>query len=215
MTFTCKMGYRVKRRYGLAGYGCCSRYLNEILASPEFRNENINTCRAIGRLSNRPFPRLDSDWAPADAAGGVLTLTLSNVCGPPLGNFRLAFTSPFPLVTDGGFEGARLLDRVCGFHVIAPPEGLVVTPGASWSTSIGLDWTLQHYTSALKSAYLILEHGSLLSVEPLSLARPKLGRGQIVPNECSSPRRPTRWCGSEPAPERLGLGRLELMHEAH
>jgi hexosaminidase len=114
----------------------------------------------------RAFLRLDSDWTPVADGRGVLTLKLSNSSAlSSFADFRLAFTSLYPLVSDGQLRGARLVDRISNYHVIAPPKGFVLAPGTSWSVSAEMTYGLQHYTAAVKSAYLIREDGSLVAVE--------------------------------------------------
>jgi hexosaminidase len=108
---------------------------------------------------------LDSDWAPSGVAAGAVTLTLTNLSDRPVGNFRLAFTSHFRLEADDQLRGASLVGQISGYHVIAPPVGYVLMPAASWSvTAHHLNSSLQHYTSGLKSAYLMLEDGGVVPV---------------------------------------------------
>jgi hexosaminidase len=108
--------------------------------------------------------RLKSDWAPAGDGAGILTLTLSNLSQLPLSKFRLAFTSLFPLVAHGQLHGANVVERISNYHVIAPPDGLVLASGRCWSVSARLIHTLNHYTSAVKSAYAVLDDDRLLNV---------------------------------------------------
>lgn len=111
-----------------------------------------------------PSLRLDSDWAPA-ADGGMLTLRLTNSSALPLSNFRLAFTSLFPLLTGDQLEGARLVERISNYQVIAPQLDFVLAPGTSWQISGHLSHTIRHYTSAVKSAYVIRDDGRLMAVD--------------------------------------------------
>ena len=77
----------------------------------------------------RAFLRLDSDWTPMADGRGVLTLKLSNSSALSFfADFRLAFTSLFPLLSDGQLRGARLVERISNYHVIAPPKGFVLAP---------------------------------------------------------------------------------------
>ena len=70
--------------------------------------------------------RLYSDWTPTDGEAGTLTLTLSNMSDRPLENFRLAFTSHIQLRSQDELSGARLLEQISGYHVIAPPADFVL-----------------------------------------------------------------------------------------
>jgi hypothetical protein len=74
---------------------------------------------------------LDSDWAPTGAAAGTLRLTLTNLSGRPLSNFRLAFTAQFRLQVEDQLRGASLVRQIFGYHVIAPPAGYVLMPATS------------------------------------------------------------------------------------
>jgi hexosaminidase len=120
---------------------------------------------------DRPSLRLDSDWTLAGNGGGILTLALTNLSPLPLTNFRLAFTSLFPLVMDGQLRGATVVERISNYQVIAPPEGFVLESGHCWSTSAHLDHTLNHYTSAVKGAYAIIDGDRLLPVETMATTR--------------------------------------------
>lgn len=131
----------------------------------------------------RAFLRLDSDWTPMADGRGVLTLKLSNSSALSFfADFRLAFTSLFPLLSDGQLRGARLVERISNYHVIAPPKGFVLAPSGSWSVSAELRHSLQHYTSAVKSAYLICEDGGLVAVESVPTTRNhQAGAPQLKP----------------------------------
>ncbi len=108
---------------------------------------------------------LDSDWGPTGAAVGAVRLTLTNLSGRPLSNFRLAFTAHLRLEADDQLRGASLVRQIFGYHVIAPPAGYVLMPATSWSvTAHRLNHSPQHYTSGLKSAYLMLEDGGVVPV---------------------------------------------------
>jgi len=108
---------------------------------------------------------LDSDWVPTGAAAGAVRLTLTNLSGRPLSNFRLAFTAHLRLEADDQLRGASLVRQIFGYHVIAPPADYVLMPATSWSvTAHPLNHSPQHYTSGLKSAYLTLEDGGVVPV---------------------------------------------------
>jgi hexosaminidase len=116
--------------------------------------------------------RLNSDWTPTDGEAGTLALTLNNLSDRPLGNFRLAFTSHVHLQPHDGLAGASLLEQISGYHVIAPPAGFVLKPGAAWSiTADRLNYAPRHYGAGLRSAYLILADGAILPVEAMPTTR--------------------------------------------
>ena len=119
---------------------------------------------------------LDSDWAPSEGAAGVLTLTLTNSSERPHKNFRVAFTSHVQLDPRGKLKGASLVEQISTYHVIAPPAGFVLRPGHSWSVPADrLSYPPQHYTSGLKSGYLVLENGDVVPVEARPTTRGREG----------------------------------------
>src|SRR6266516_7899003 len=69
---------------------------------------------------------LDSYWGPTGAAVGAVRLTLTNLAGRPLCNFRLAFTAHLRLEADDQLRGASLVRQIFGYHVIAPPADYVL-----------------------------------------------------------------------------------------
>jgi N-acetyl-beta-hexosaminidase len=112
------------------------------------------------------YVRLYSDWTPADGEAGTLTLTLTNRSDRPLEIFRLAFTSHIQLRSQDELSGARLLEQISGYHVIAPLADFVLTSGATWlNTARGLNYTPRHYSAGLRSAYLILADREIIPVE--------------------------------------------------
>jgi hexosaminidase len=106
--------------------------------------------------------RLDSDWDP-DACR--LTLSLVNDGDAPLSGFRLAFTSLLRI--KGPVAGGTLVDQLSNYHVLAPPEGFVLAPGAAWTMRTdSVSHDLRHYTYGPKTAWLELADGSTQPVTP-------------------------------------------------
>ena len=79
-----------------------------------------------------PDCRLDSDWNPEAKR---LTLTLVNHGREPLSSFRLAFTSLLRIKGAESVEGGALVEQLSNSHVIAPPEGFVLSPEATWTVT--------------------------------------------------------------------------------
>ena len=146
--------------------------------------------------------RLYSNWAPTNDETGSLTLLLNNLSDRPLANFRLAFTSHVRLHHDG-LSGARLLEQISGYHVIAPPAGFVLSPGAAWSvTAHRLNYAPRHYGAGVRSAYLLAD-GAIIPVDAMPTSRgretglprlealpsPKLPRGALPVSVLPFPRR--------------------------
>ena len=101
--------------------------------------------------------RLDSDWNPETKR---LTLTLVNQGREPLSSFRLAFTSLLRIKGAESVEGGALVEQLSNSHVIAPPDGFVLAPGAAWTvTADKVSHDLRHYTYGPKTAWLILADG--------------------------------------------------------
>src|SRR5689334_8398622 len=112
-----------------------------------------------------PLLRLESDFAPS--RGNALTLRLHNGSAAPLAGFRLAFNGMFLIDGDAGLVGGTLTERLSYHHVVAPPPGLELAPGAAWTVtarSIATDPATKvptHYTYGPRSAYLVLADGAV------------------------------------------------------
>ena len=85
----------------------------------------------------QPSLSLDSDWAPSGDGSGTLALTLTNTSGSgrSFTGFRLAFTSHYGLARQWPLENATLSERLATYHVVTPPPGLILPPGARWAFS--------------------------------------------------------------------------------
>ncbi len=102
-----------------------------------------------------------------------LTLTLVNGSPAPVDAFRLAFTSSLRIKDKAGtVAGGALIEQVSNYHVIAPPEGFVLAPGASWTvTADKVSHDLRHYTYGPKTAWLILADGRTMPVAATPMTR--------------------------------------------
>ena len=90
--------------------------------------------------------RLDSDFTPRSGGAGAIALTLYNLGDRPIANFRLALTSLFRVKTGSEITGGKIFEQISNYHVIAPPEGFRLEPGAAWSISADqLSHPLTHY----------------------------------------------------------------------
>ena len=113
--------------------------------------------------------RLVSDWNPEAKR---LTLSLVNRGREPLSGFRLAFTSLLRIKGADLVEGGTLVEQLSNSHVLAPPDGFVLAPGASWMvTADKVSHDLRHYTYGPKTAWLILADGRRVPVEPTPMTR--------------------------------------------
>ncbi len=134
---------------------------------------------------------LENTWSPEGGKHGRLTLTLFNFSGVPLSNFRLVYTTLTRFIDPKICENAVFVRRNANFHEFAPPAGLSIAPGESWTFTVSsLHRVAKHCTDGAKSAYLSLEDGSHIDVFTSDL----LLEGRT----------------SEPPPALLPEGRLEL-----
>lgn len=134
---------------------------------------------------------LENTWSPEGGKHGRLTLTLFNFSGAPLSNFRLVYTTLTRFIDPKICENAVFVRRNANFHEFAPPAGLSIAPGESWTFTVSsLHRIAKHCTDGAKSAYLSLEDGSHIDVFTSDL----LLEGRT----------------SEPPPALLPEGRLEL-----
>ncbi|MGZ9723310.1 beta-N-acetylhexosaminidase [Rhizobium miluonense] len=134
---------------------------------------------------------LENTWSPEGGKHGRLTLTLFNFSDAPLSNFRLAYTTLTRFIDPKICENAVFVRRNANFHEFAPPAGLSIAPGESWTFTVSsLHRVAKHCTDGAKSAYITLEDGSHITVFTSDL----LLEGRT----------------SEPPPVLLPEGRLEL-----
>ncbi|MQW88823.1 beta-N-acetylhexosaminidase [Sinorhizobium saheli] len=135
--------------------------------------------------------RLESAWQPEGGPKGRLTFVLFNLSELPLSGFRLVYTSLTRVVDPAACQNATFLRRNANFHEFAPPEGLVLARGESWTFSVsGLNREARHCTDGAKSAYLTLSDGRHV---PVAVSDLRL-----------------EGATSEPPPARLPEGRVGL-----
>lgn len=134
--------------------------------------------------------RLEASWQPDGGPFGRFTFTLFNVSGSPLSGFKLVYTSLTRVIDPKACDNAVFLRRNANFHEFAPPEGLTVENGGSWTFTVsGLHRNARHCTDGAKSAYLTLADGRHVPVAVSDL---------LLENSVS-----------EPSPERLPEGKLD------
>jgi hexosaminidase len=112
--------------------------------------------------------RLTSAWTPAGASGdAIYVLTLTNQSGAPVTGFRLCITGPARIDPKAEVEGASLSKRLSNFSELTPEEGFTLAPGASWKITIrGLSYSLRHWSDGATAAYLAMDDGSAVRVDP-------------------------------------------------
>ncbi|RDL48497.1 Beta-hexosaminidase [Ensifer sp. M14] len=135
--------------------------------------------------------RLEASWQPDGGAFGRFTFTLFNFSAAPLTGFRLVYTSLTRVIVPEACDNATFLRRNANFHEFAPPAGLTLAAGESWTFTVsGLHRKAKHCTDGAKSAYLTLSSGEHVPVAVSDL---------LLENAVS-----------EPPPPRLPEGKLEL-----
>lgn len=119
-----------------------------------------------------PSFRLEADWNPEISSPGQLTITLVNTGEAPVSDFTLAVTSLFRIKPDSPIEGARLIDQLSNYHLLAPEAGFVLEPGGRWPiVARQISHTLRHYTYGPKSAAVTLSEGTMVlpEITPMTL----------------------------------------------
>lgn len=135
--------------------------------------------------------RLESAWQPDGGPNGRFTFTLFNLSDAPVAGFKLVYTSLTRVIDKTACENATFLRRNANFHEFAPPSGLSIAPGGSWTFTVsGLHRPAKHCTDGAKSAYVTLADGKHATVAVSDL----LLEGRV----------------NEPPPVLLPEGRLDL-----
>lgn len=119
-----------------------------------------------------PSFRLEADWNPEIATPGQLTITLVNTGDAPVSGFTLGVTSLFRIKPDSPIEGARLVEQLSNYHLLAPHDGFTLEPGGRWEiVARQISHTLRHYTYGPKSAAVTLADGTMVTPEivPMTL----------------------------------------------
>lgn len=116
--------------------------------------------------------RLESAWSPVPAPAGSLVLTLVNLGDAPVTGFTLCYTAISRIVGEPEILNGYLRLHDANYNEIAPPEGLVLAPGASWRLEVApLNRSPFHVTDGAKTAFLRLADETLVPVETGDLAR--------------------------------------------
>lgn len=89
------------------------------------------------------------------------TITLHNLSGMSISDFKIVFTSLTRVIENNVCTNAVFLRRNANFHEFMPPEGFHLAPGASWTFTVdGLHRAANHRTDGAKSAYVTLADGT-------------------------------------------------------
>ena len=126
-----------------------------------------------------PSFSLVTTWSPATASEPLgYGIELTNRGTEPISNFQLGFSGPARIDPQATLENGRLLVRLSNHTLIAPPEGFVLEPGATWiATARGLSYGLRHWSDGANAAYLVLEDGQVIAIP----TAPTQGKGHNSP----------------------------------
>lgn len=97
--------------------------------------------------------RLESWFVPAPGETGSMRLRLVNTGPDPITGFELTFTTVVQL---DPAPPARLVGRRSGCHVVAPPAGFVLRPGAVWDLTASCGHRPGHANDGPGSAFVTL-----------------------------------------------------------
>jgi len=109
---------------------------------------------------------LENTWISDPAPAGTWAIKLTNLSDETLRDFTLSLTTITRIMPVHHVTGAHLLGRTANFHQFAPPEGLTLAPGASWTfRAEGLNRSPFHRNDAAKTAWVTLMGGAHVAVQ--------------------------------------------------
>ncbi|CAN7597061.1 beta-N-acetylhexosaminidase [Rhizobium sp. LjRoot98] len=108
-------------------------------------------------------------WTPAAGEEAPLyTVRLTNLGATPLADFVLCFSGPGRLQATAAIQNGRLVRRFSNHSTIAPPDGFVLLPGATWeASSRQLSYPLRHWSDGAHNAYVVTAEGTILPARVL------------------------------------------------
>lgn len=119
--------------------------------------------------------RLESWYVPADGGAGSMRLRLVNTGPAAVADFELTFTC---IVQLDPAPPACLVGRRSGCHVVAPPAGTVLEPGATWELTATCGHRPRHANDGPASAFVTVAGGAVLSVRTGTTRRIEVGAAQ-------------------------------------
>jgi hexosaminidase len=113
-------------------------------------------------ISGKSAYRLETSWAPATAGKSVIySLTLTNLSPASISGFRLCVSGPARIDPAATIDNGTLVARISNHSELAPPDGFVLEPNASWTvTARGMSYPLRHWTDGATAAYLAFADGA-------------------------------------------------------
>ncbi|KKB79345.1 beta-N-acetylhexosaminidase [Devosia limi DSM 17137] len=117
-------------------------------------------------MTSGPALHLETLWTPATASEPLAyVIKLTNAGSEPVADFTLAISGPARIDPHATVEGGALVKRLSNHAQLAPPSGLVLAPGMTWTVNVrGLSWGLRHWSDGANSAYVTLADGAILPV---------------------------------------------------
>ena len=112
--------------------------------------------------------RRESWVLPAASGPGVMRLRLVNSGPTAIDDVELAFTTVVQLTPE---PSVRLVERTSGFHVVAPPAGLVLGPGEVWMFAAHCGHRPRHANDGPTGAYVVLADGSTVALRSGAMGR--------------------------------------------
>nr|AMK07555.1 beta-hexosaminidase [alpha proteobacterium NT18-17] len=122
---------------------------------------------------------VESEWTSTDLGWGTSSyrITLINRTEQPLAGFRLGMSGPALVVKDEPVTNWSIVYKLSNYCEIAPPPGLVLAPGESWTASVALSFPLKHWTDGAVTAMVVTSDGKAHA----ALTRPAGNAGSTMP----------------------------------
>lgn len=122
---------------------------------------------------------LVTTWTPATNGEPLgYGIELTNTGDTAVKDFQLGFSGPARIDPHATLENGKLLKRLSNHTLIAPPDGYVLEPGATWvATARGLSYGLRHWSDGANAGYVVLTDGTLVPLPTL----PTRGKGNNAP----------------------------------
>lgn len=149
-------------------------------------------------MPTRPDITLATKFTGAgDGKPATYVLELTNGSDRALTGFTLCMAAPTRVDLEADFDNAVLKRRFSNFVEIAPPEGVALGPGQTWTASTAaLGRDLTHWSDGANAAYLAFADGTTVAVEVL----PTHKTGDNAPAKKGTERYKVPGPGKAPAP---------------
>jgi hexosaminidase len=103
---------------------------------------------------------LESEWIPVEGTNGRYRLSLANRTKALVESFRLGLSGPVRISDSASPTNGRVVTRLSNYAELAPPQGFILQPGATWEIQIDkLDFPFRHWTDGAVTAFVIYGDG--------------------------------------------------------